>query len=133
MSGRGAATTAMGMTREVVLSIVDNEVTRQLAKWGAAFFEDQRKSTAALSSRVEVVVDAFATSCPPDHDDDVDFIEMPSHQAKMLDKLRKDRPELYALLSQRATGVVKGSPLERKGLVRAAIQDVIAAAGGPGV
>lgn len=120
------------MTREMVMSIVDNEVTRQLAKWASDLYEDQRKSTALISSRVEAVVDAFTTSCSPDNNDDVEFVDMPIHQAKMLDALRKDKPQVFTLLSQRATSIIKGNPLERKAQVKAAIKDVTALAGGGG-
>lgn len=131
-SQAGAAKGVVAVTREMVMSIVNNEVTRQLAKWASDLYEDQRKSTAMISSRVETVVDAFVTSCSPDQSDDVEFVDMPSHEAKMLDKLRKDRPQLFSMLSQHATGIIEGHALDRKAKVRAALRDIIAAAGGGG-
>lgn len=117
------------MTKEMILSLIDSDVTKKLTKWTASFFDDQRKSTAALANRIDVIVDAFTTSCSPDYTDDVEFLEMPTHQAQMLDKLRKDKPDIFSLMSSKATDIVKADPLQRKEKLKAAIQDLLKAAG----
>jgi hypothetical protein len=110
-----------------LLQQVNATVAARLAEWSTAFYRDQRDSTAAVAEKVDYVVDAFVTACSPDFSDDVASLRLTTQQAAVLDRTRREQPAAFDVLRRRADELMTVDPLKAKALVKAAVEEVLAA------
>jgi hypothetical protein len=72
-----------------------------IRRWSDAFYSDYESSTTKVSNKVSGIGDAVTVafgSCSYDTSDSASDVELPSHEAQLLDRLRATDAATYARL-----------------------------------
>ncbi len=124
------ASPSMAEILEKVQVTIKTTVDEKLAAFAAMFFKESREATKVIADRIDAVTDAVLGSCEETGiRSDASNVRMPASHAALIDRCRRDRPAVCAVLRESASNVAFARPLEQRAALDAALTAIGAKSG----